>query len=280
MDNKVFSIQLKGGLDGANADDLLRFFETQVDKGFKSFLINFSSVDFITSSGISVLVKIHKQIRKQGLVYALYGIKKEVESVLRLIGLFTSLPVFPTISSAENFLQKTKPSVLSKSEEVKDVAPNSKESKQIRFYYSGNVVKQDEEIAKDPVSTLESLDDSDSQKTQNIENIPNPNLVEKVLEEKISELRMEIRDSLQEELEKRFAFFKENTKEEVQPVSLPKFIQSKSKQKDIPEKMIICESCNARLRITKIGFHKCPQCNTEFEMGPSGVLRFLEKLKT
>ncbi len=279
MENKVFSIQLKGGLDGANADDLLRFFETQVEKGFKSFLINFSSVDFITSSGISVLVKMHKQIRKQGLVYALYGITKEVESVLRLIGLFSSLPVFPTISSAENFLQKTKPAVLSKKEET-DTIPNPKEAKQIRFYYSGNVVKQDQEITKEPISTLESLDEAESKKPQVLENVPSLNPVEKVLEEKISELRMEIRDSLQEELEKRFAFFKENKQEVSQPVSLPKFIQSKSKHKDIPEKLIICESCNARLRISKIGFHKCPQCNTEFEMGASGVLRFLEKLNT
>lgn len=292
MENKVFSIQLKGGLDGTSADDLYRYFESQLEKGYKSFLLNFYSVDYITSSGISILVKIHKQIRKLGYVYAVYGIREEVESVLKMIGLFETLPIFFHLSEAESFLQKTKPSFTESQLPSSEPASleKQKETKQIRFFYSGNSKPI---LDKEPVSTLESLDEKENLKpaeSPNFENkikekseIDNKSLIspmESLLEEKISELRLEIKDSLQTELEKRLSFYKTSFKEDPSPVSMPSYIQSKSKQKEIGEKIIHCESCNARLKISKIGIHQCPKCNIQFEMGHSGVLRYLEKLKS
>lgn len=93
-EGKVFSIQLKGALDGVSAEDLFRYLESQIENGFSRFLFNFGHVDFITSNGISTLIKIRKRmIGTPGLSYVFYGLGGEAESVLRLLGLYKKLPV-------------------------------------------------------------------------------------------------------------------------------------------------------------------------------------------
>jgi anti-anti-sigma regulatory factor len=62
-DEKIFSIQLKGALDGASSEDLLSYLESQLNAGYTRFLFNFSFVQFITSNGISTLIKIQNRMK-------------------------------------------------------------------------------------------------------------------------------------------------------------------------------------------------------------------------
>ncbi|MCG6141402.1 STAS domain-containing protein [Leptospira mtsangambouensis] len=280
--DKVFSIQLKGGLDGTSAEDFYRYFESQLNKGYRKFLFQFGALDFITSNGISVLVKIHKQTRKLGAVYSIYGVKQEIEDVLGLVGLFDKLPIFRDHTQAEAFLlqaelrrpvsKEPKPS----DSELGPSPTSSKEENRIRFYFTGKSKGSDPSIgSKEPVSQLESISE--------VEENPNTSVkssspMESLLEEKLNSLRLEIKDTLNHELERRFAVYKTNPELQEKPITIPSYIQSKTKQLEAVERIIQCEVCGTRLRIHKFGKHECPGCSTQFQMSTSGSIRFLEKL--
>jgi len=284
--DKVFSIQLKGGLDGSSADDFYRYFESQLNKGYKKFLFQLGSLEFITSNGISTLVKIHKQIVKSNAVYAIYGLKSEVEDVLKLVGLFDKFPIFRNHNSAESFLLQMdvsgtepntkKPFALSQPSDHKKSGEESKsDSNKIRFYFSGKSREEGKSNpTKEPVSTLESLKD------ETTESKPSPSPMEVVLEEKINQLRLEIKESLSSELERRFSHYKSGASatESTQLDKIPNYIQSKTKQLETIERIIQCEVCGTRLRLFKFGKHECPSCKTQFQLSPNGSIRFLEKL--
>lgn len=282
--DKVFSIQLKGGLDGSSADDFYRYFESQLNKGYRKFLFQLGSLDFITSNGISILVKIHKQVLKANAVYAIYGLKEEVEDVLKLVGLFERLPVFRSHNAAESFLLQVdvspKETVDSHSKSMQeaptrkemDSEPKSEENR-IRFYFTGKSKGEGKENRdKEPISTLESLP------TEQSKVISGPSQMETVLEEKINQLRLEIKESLQSELERRFSVYKPGKEPETKLDKIPNYIQSKTKQLETVERIIQCEVCGTRLRLFKFGKHECPNCKTQFQLSPNGSIRFLEKL--
>ncbi|MBM9546055.1 STAS domain-containing protein [Leptospira sp. 201903074] len=281
--DKVFSIQLKGGLDGTSAEDFYRYFESQLDKGYRKFLFQFGALDFITSNGISILVKIHKQITKIGAVYAIYGVKQEIEDVLSLVGLFDRLPIFRGHNQAESFLlqmdpkqtgsKETKPSPV---EATPSVTPANEN--RIRFYFTGKSKDRDSSLgSKEPISQLESISDGEETE-QAITAKTSSSPMETVLEEKLNSLRLEIKETLNHELERRFAVYKTAPESEEKRVTIPSYIQSKTKQLETVERIIQCEVCGARLRLHKFGKHECPGCSTQFEMSPNGSIRFLEKL--
>ncbi|MDF3819159.1 STAS domain-containing protein [Leptospira sp. 96542] len=271
---RVFSIQLKGGLDGTSADDLFRYFENQLEKGYQKYLFNFFSVNFITSNGISTLVKIHKRMNSLGLVYAMYGLGTEVEDVLRLVGLYSKLPVFRSHLEAETFINKEIPKEKIESHTTKQSPFEPKEK--IRFYFSGkpegSVVS-----SKVPVSKLDVLPE-ETKSDEKKEPLMNP--MESVLEETLNRLRLEIKDTLNNELEKRLSIYKQTPAppDEFRSPNFPTYIQSKSKKSEMSERIVQCEVCGTRLRLQKYGKHKCPNCMTEFQLGHSGNIRFLEKL--
>ncbi|TGL75492.1 STAS domain-containing protein [Leptospira jelokensis] len=282
--DKVFSIQLKGGLDGSSAEDFYRYFESQLNKGYRKFLFQLGALDYITSNGISILVKIHKQILKANAVYAIYGLKTEVEDVLKLVGLFERLPIFRSHHSAESFLLQVDLSSESKEtfhsnqsdgkpiqKELRD-GPKAEENK-IRFYFTGKSKGEGKESqGKEPISKLESME------TENKVAESKTSSMETVLEEKINQLRLEIKDSLQSELERRFSVYKSGKEPDPNLEKIPNYIQSKTKQLETVERIIQCEVCGTRLRLFKFGKHECPSCKTQFQLSPNGSIRFLEKL--
>lgn len=282
--DKVFSIQLKGGLDGTSADDFYRYFESQLNKGYRKFLFQMGALDYITSNGISILIKIHKQILKANAVYAIYGFKSEVEDVLKLLGLFDKLPIFRNHNSAESFLlqvdvspKETEPKegMKNRSDMVhseKSSKPNSEEN-QIRFYFTGKTKVEGKHTSEsEPVSKLESIQEVST------ESKSNPSPMESVLEEKLNQLRLEIKDSLNTELERRFSLYKTGKDQDTKLAQIPNYIQSKTKQLETIERIIQCEVCGTRLRLSKFGKHECPSCKTQFQLSPNGSIRFLEKL--
>lgn len=277
--DKVFSIQLKGGLDGTSAEDFYRYFESQLNKGYRKFLFQFGALDFITSNGISILVKIHKQTKKMGAVYAIYGVKQEVEDVLGFVGLFDQLPIFRDHTQAEGFLLQAelrRPEPKSSDTEPKTSPSSLKEENRIRFYFTGKSKGSDSLIgSKEPVSQLESISEVE-ENPDTPEKSSSP--MESLLEEKLNSLRLEIKDTLNHELERRFAVYKTNPEIQEKPITIPSYIQSKTKQLEAVERIIQCEVCGTRLRIHKFGKHECPGCSTQFQMSPSGSIRFLEKL--
>ncbi len=283
-DEKIFSIQLKGALDGASSEDLLSYIEAQLNEGYTRFLFNFNFVQFITSNGISTLLRIQKRMKENShLSFVFYGLSEEVENVLTLLGIYKKLPIKKTLQEAEKYLRQVIPGP---KEEIRDEKPlplSKPAAERIRFYYTGT--------PKEPVSKLEKLPTVEKEPTQ-VPDIasqssgfvtPEIPAMEKLLEDKLSSLRKEIKDTLSAELEKRFT---PNVRSVISGVAdlptanIPSYIQAKSKKnpEEIFTKIFPCEACGTKLRVKQIGRHQCPNCKTEVVVGSSGPARFIEKL--
>ncbi|TGN14076.1 STAS domain-containing protein [Leptospira ilyithenensis] len=301
-EDKVFSIQLKGALDGVSAEDLFRYLESQIESGFTRFLFNFGHVEFITSNGISTLIKIRKKmIGNPGLSYVFYALGGEAESVLQLLGLYKKLPIKKNLNEAEEYLRsqqtqgKSDLRAASVLEEERSRIASQDSKERIRFYYTGSpksargeeVVSKLESYAPPKVSdsAMEKKPVSEKQTVggHSVHETAKPSEMETILEEKITSLRKEIKETLSFELEKRLSFVtgKETSSEVSGPIKIPNYIQPKSKQVSLGfEKIFPCEACGTKLRATKVGRHQCPTCRTEVYVNNTGSVRFLEKLNT
>ncbi|WP_411822104.1 STAS domain-containing protein [Leptospira sp. 'Mane'] len=300
-EDKVFSIQLKGALDGVSSEDLFRYLESQIGNGFTRFLFNFGHVEFITSNGISTLIKIQKKMSSTpGLSYVFYALGGEAESVLKLLGLYKKLPIKKTLTEAEEYLrteaanERTGVQTFSSGEErAKSVPQDSKD--RIRFYYTGSPKSNrgEEAVSKlesySPVKETEAepekkiVSEKQTVVSEVIREVAKPSEMETILEEKITSLRKEIKETLSLELEKRLSYVigKEPSAEVSGSIKIPNYIQPKSKQVSSGfEKIFPCEACGSRLRVIKVGKHQCPVCRTEVYVNNTGSIRFLEKLNS
>lgn len=271
---KVFSIQLKGALDGNSSLDLYEYVVTQLGEGYTKFIFSMQSVDYITSHGIAFFLKVQKTFSESGNKYfSLYGLKDEVQSVLGLLGLIQKLPIASTLEEAEVYLQRMEESAISE--------PQPKpEGKKVQFYFSGSPRSGNNPL---PVSELKPVMS------------PRPNLridtsSENQIEDKISQLKQEMKETISLELEKKMQALRKGGKVTFpdlpqskaaanEEANLPKRILPKSMATPLNfERIFPCEACNTTLRAVRVGKHQCPHCGTEVFVGRDGVLRFLEKL--
>jgi anti-anti-sigma factor len=278
-EHKIFSIQLKGALDGVSSEDLLKYLDSQIDAGYTRFLFNFTAVQFITSNGISTLLKIQSRLKAQtNSSFVFYGMSHEVESVLRLLGIYGKLPIRHSLVEAEAFLRAYHSEI--KLPETEPVVSPRVQAESIKFYYSGapKEPRVKSGAGSEAVSTLERIGDAETPSPMPTQSeVP---AMEKLLEDKLLLLRQEIKETLTTELEKRLTFNKTvpTAKSEVAIENFPNYIQSKSKKSnEFTEKIFPCEACGTRLRVQKAGRHQCPNCKTEVFVNASGPTRFIEK---
>lgn len=82
---------LRGRLDSASSTDVEKKIIESIEKGNKDVILDFSSLDYISSAGIRVLVHCHKEIEKMHGHIMLAGVPKPIENVLYITGF---LPYF------------------------------------------------------------------------------------------------------------------------------------------------------------------------------------------
>ncbi len=283
-DEKIFSIQLKGALDGASSEDLLSYLESLLEQGYTRFLFNFSFVQFITSNGISTLLKVQNRMKKSPhLSFVFYGLTEEVENVLSLLGIYKKLPIRKSLTDAENYLRLATSESVIRKEEIQEQSETKPAAERIKFYYTG--------APKEPVSRLEKISEENTVERKALRSFEKPIMtrtvevpdMERLLEDKLSLLRREIKETLSTELEKRFT---PTNRTETNPTNeavvgqIPSYIQSKSKKNNDTsfQRIFPCEACGTKLRVFQSGQHRCPNCKTEVYVSATGPTRFIEKL--
>ncbi len=91
IENNQVVVVLTGSIYVEEAAGLRETLIGYIDKGHSSFLINVSGVDYIDSSGLGVLVAIHKRaVQNNGkvIIKGLNGIVKELFELTRLNKVF------------------------------------------------------------------------------------------------------------------------------------------------------------------------------------------------
>jgi anti-sigma B factor antagonist len=87
---EVYIIVLKGRLDAYSSNELEKKVDTLIDQGCRKLVVNFGDVDYISSSGLRVMLSTLKKLQKMGGDVKLAGLKPYVREVFDISG-FTQL---------------------------------------------------------------------------------------------------------------------------------------------------------------------------------------------
>ena len=68
--------------------------------GAKKVLLDFSSLDYISSAGLRVLLGAAKQLRAKGGTLGMFGLNQSVQEVFEISGFSSILSVYPTEDAA------------------------------------------------------------------------------------------------------------------------------------------------------------------------------------
>jgi len=80
-------LYVKGRVDSNTADILLLKLEETLGNGHKSIILNMTQVDYLSSIGIRVLMKVFKQAKKKGSSFNIDRPSEIVRNVLGMVAL-------------------------------------------------------------------------------------------------------------------------------------------------------------------------------------------------
>ena len=97
----VLELEIQGRLDGYWADHLAQSFDDAIREGARSLKVNLSGVNYLSSAGIRVLVRAHKQLSAIQGSFSITAPSEAVQSILQLTGLMDLLipPVTPGLKA-------------------------------------------------------------------------------------------------------------------------------------------------------------------------------------
>ena len=78
---------LKGRVNAINADSLLYKLETAIKEGHTNIIMNMSQVEYLSSVGIRVILKIYKQTSEKGGTFKIERPSENVKNVLGMVAL-------------------------------------------------------------------------------------------------------------------------------------------------------------------------------------------------
>ena len=97
---EVLVVGPEGKLDGTSAGDLEEVLQSAIDKGSMEILIDCSSLAYISSSGLRVILKAAKRLNKANGKVALCRLSDNVEQVFQISGFSTVLDIDSTREAA------------------------------------------------------------------------------------------------------------------------------------------------------------------------------------
>ncbi len=97
-------VGIEGSLDTNTAPEAQQHLDALQDDGVQKILVNFESLDYISSAGLRVLLATAKRLGASGGSLRLCGLNETVNEVFEISGFNTFLSVFPTEGEAlQNF---------------------------------------------------------------------------------------------------------------------------------------------------------------------------------
>ncbi|MBB4934200.1 anti-sigma B factor antagonist [Lipingzhangella halophila] len=105
VDNHSVIIEVEGDLDIATAGDLQEHVLSAVDEHGPWLILDLTSLDFMDSSGLNVVINIYRSVKERGGSLALAAPNERVTKVVRLVGLHRQVAVHRTVPAAVNAME-------------------------------------------------------------------------------------------------------------------------------------------------------------------------------
>ena len=101
----IGEISLNGRLDAASSNAVLEAFSDKALSGICNIVMDFSKLDYISSSGLRVLLMATKDLKAKNGRLVLYGVNSHVREVFNLAGF---MPYFSMFGSREEAISDLK----------------------------------------------------------------------------------------------------------------------------------------------------------------------------
>ena len=100
IDNDVLIITVDGGLNADTSEQFVQSIETLVDAGLKKMIVDCDKLEYISSSGLAVLVRLHNRMKRQGSDIKLASVKGALSGVLQVTSLNRLFGIYPDVNRA------------------------------------------------------------------------------------------------------------------------------------------------------------------------------------
>jgi len=98
---EIVYITIQGSIDSKTAGDLqARIMEKLAD--INKVILDFTSVDFLSSAGLRILLMLYRQLNANGGKVLLVGVSDEICDVMSMTGFINFFELYDTIEIAEN----------------------------------------------------------------------------------------------------------------------------------------------------------------------------------
>lgn len=100
VDRDVLILCADGGLDAHNAEQFVGELRTLIDSGARKLLVDCTRLQFISSYGIGVLVRLHKRLAERGGHVKLASVGGRILRLLEISRLSRILEIYPSVDEA------------------------------------------------------------------------------------------------------------------------------------------------------------------------------------
>ncbi len=100
MDNDILIIRADGGLNSDNSKKFVDELVTLIEGGQTKIVVDCTKLDYISSYGLGVLVRLHANLAKRGGDVKLACVKSFVEKMLTTLRLNSLFEIYPDVSRA------------------------------------------------------------------------------------------------------------------------------------------------------------------------------------
>jgi anti-anti-sigma factor len=100
VDGDVLVIKADGGLNSETADRFVSDIETLVDAGLNKIIVDCSLLEYISSRGLGVLIRLHKRMELRKGDVKIASVKSAILDILRMTRLDKRLEIYPDVSRA------------------------------------------------------------------------------------------------------------------------------------------------------------------------------------
>ena len=100
VDSDVLVLKADGGLNARNAEGFVEDLEKLVDAGLRKIIVDCSELDYISSFGLGVLVRLHGRLARNGGNVKIASVKGMIVEVMRLTKLNKLFEIYPDVSRA------------------------------------------------------------------------------------------------------------------------------------------------------------------------------------
>ncbi len=101
-ENALLTASLNDRMDAITATEFTTQLESWIDEGVKSFTIDCSQLDYISSAGLRAILIIAKKVRGLEGKFELAALQESVQTVFEISGFNKIIPIFANLDDAAN----------------------------------------------------------------------------------------------------------------------------------------------------------------------------------